>query len=197
MPPPSARDQLLAHGYQGATIESVAAGAGVVPQTVYAAFGTKRGLLGVVVDAAIAGDDEPVPVAEREWISAIADIGDPREAFAAVAAGSTSIFARVGPVYRLVQAASADEAVAELLHGLRRGRRSDQREIARLLYAAGHLSPGVSVEHAGDVLYGLVNEEVHHLLAIECEWGDDRFCSWLTQVVVAELAPPRASTAGS
>ena len=40
-------------------------------QTVYAHFATKRDLLKEVVDQAVAGDDEPVPIRDRPEVAAI------------------------------------------------------------------------------------------------------------------------------
>ena len=60
-------------------------------QTVELVFGTKRELLKNVVDIATAGDDEPIPVSERDWIrwaqatsQAPAGRGFPRPAVATV-----------------------------------------------------------------------------------------------------------------
>ena len=39
--------------------------AGVSPESIYQGFGSKAGLAKAVFDTALAGDDEPVPIAER------------------------------------------------------------------------------------------------------------------------------------
>ena len=46
----------------------------VSPATVELVFGTKAALLDAVVDVALAGDDEPVPVLERGWVHALAEV---------------------------------------------------------------------------------------------------------------------------
>lgn len=48
-------------------MRAVAADAGVALPTVELVFGTKAKLLKAVVDVAIAGDDEPVPMLDREY----------------------------------------------------------------------------------------------------------------------------------
>ena len=63
----AAARRFLARGYAGTTMRAVAADAGVALPTVELVFGTKAKLLKAVVDAAIGGDDEPVPMLDREW----------------------------------------------------------------------------------------------------------------------------------
>src|SRR3974390_3293143 len=63
----AAARRFLARGYAGTTMRAVAAGAGVALPTVELVFGTKATLLKAVIDVAIAGDDEPVPMLDREW----------------------------------------------------------------------------------------------------------------------------------
>ena len=61
-----------------ATIREVAEAAQVSPATVELVFGTKAALLDAVVDVALAGDDEPVPVLERGWVHALAEVSGGR-----------------------------------------------------------------------------------------------------------------------
>ena len=49
-------------------------------QTVYAVFGNKRELLKQLVDVAVAGDDEPISLADRFELQAIEDEPDQRRA---------------------------------------------------------------------------------------------------------------------
>src|SRR3954452_20088302 len=57
-------------GLAGTTIRAVATQAGVSVATVEQLFGTKATLLKAAIDAAIAGDDEPVAVLDRAWADA-------------------------------------------------------------------------------------------------------------------------------
>src|ERR1700757_4096441 len=63
----AAARRFLARGYAGTTMRAVAADAGVALPTVELVFGTKARLLKAVIDTAIAGDDEPVPMLARQW----------------------------------------------------------------------------------------------------------------------------------
>src|ERR1700747_1540117 len=54
-------------GYLATSIEDIAAEAGVARPTVFSAVGPKPVILRAVVDQALAGDDAPIPIAERPW----------------------------------------------------------------------------------------------------------------------------------
>ena len=58
-------------GYAGTTISSIADEAGVAVQTVYAVFGNKQAIMAAVVDRAIAGDDAPVAINDRDWMQLV------------------------------------------------------------------------------------------------------------------------------
>src|SRR5919199_319528 len=65
-------------GYAATTIEAIAAAADVAVETVYARFGNKRAILAAYIDVSVVGDDEPVPLLEREEVRAIAAEVDQR-----------------------------------------------------------------------------------------------------------------------
>ncbi len=65
-------------GYAAATIAAIAGRAGVARPTVFTSVpGGKPELLKLARDLAIAGDDEPVPVPEREWFRSAMAQDDP------------------------------------------------------------------------------------------------------------------------
>jgi len=69
----AAREKFERDGYRPTTIAAIAAQAGVSAESVYKGFGTKAALAKAVFDLALAGDDEPVPVAERPSMQAMRD----------------------------------------------------------------------------------------------------------------------------
>ena len=62
----AARHLFLTDGFAATTMPAVAAAAGVAVQTVYKAFANKPRLAKAVFDAAIAGDDDTMPMLERK-----------------------------------------------------------------------------------------------------------------------------------
>ena len=151
-------------------MDTIAARAGVSTQTVYNQFGTKCELLAAVLDRAIAGDAAPLAVIERPWF--VVDQAEPTaDVIARFATTATAILARVAPLYDVIRSASALPEVRLLLAENRRRRRADQRHLVGTLAATGHLHAGLDANHAADVVYGLVNEDVYLLLTADCRWS--------------------------
>ena len=68
----AAAELFAEHGYAGTTIDAVATAAGVSRKTVFDSVGGKAQLMKLAYDFAIVGDDEPVALAERPEMRAIA-----------------------------------------------------------------------------------------------------------------------------
>ena len=62
----AARKLFITYGYSGATMESIAREAGVAVETVYASFGSKRAILSNLIAVSLVGDDEPIPLLQRQ-----------------------------------------------------------------------------------------------------------------------------------
>jgi len=65
----AARDLFVALGWSRTTSEAVAARAGVSRKTVFSSVGGKAELLKLALDWALVGDDQPVPMAQRQVIA--------------------------------------------------------------------------------------------------------------------------------
>ena len=184
----AAHDLFVELGYDRASIEAIAAQAGVATQTVYNLFHTKHALLAAVLGVAIAGDDMPVPIVERPWFDGIE-----RRAAATVvtdfAVAGAAVVARAAPVYDVVRRAASHPEIGQLLDDTRRRRRADQAQLVARLAAAGHLRAGLGVTTAADITYALMNEEVFLLLTGDCGWALARFERWLAAALVAQLCP--------
>src|SRR5436190_12529897 len=74
-----AHDLFLSDGYGPTSIARVAEAAGVSAPFVYAAFGSKAGILGAVVDVAVAGDHEEGLVRDREEARTVAAASEASE----------------------------------------------------------------------------------------------------------------------
>ena len=92
-----------ATGFRPTTIAAIAALAGVSAESNYKGFGTKAALAKAVFDLVIAGDDEPVPVAERPAMQAMRDEADVRRKIAMYAGGLAQRQARSAGVQILIR----------------------------------------------------------------------------------------------
>src|SRR3954453_11154070 len=60
-------------GWSGTTVAAIAKRAGVAVETVYSGFGSKKHVLRAVLDFAVVGDAEPMPLAEREVFATLGE----------------------------------------------------------------------------------------------------------------------------
>lgn len=113
------------HGWAGTTLAAIADEAGVSVETIYNGFGSKKGLLRAAMDAAVVGDVEPIPLAERPEFAALGE-GDLDERIARAVALHAGIQERSAGVWQaIVEASSSDEEVDAWRLELEAGRRVD------------------------------------------------------------------------
>jgi AcrR family transcriptional regulator len=109
----TARGLLLQGGYPGMTVASLAAAAGVSPQTVYNSVGNKAAVVKAVYDQMMAGDDAEVAMSDRPEFRALFEAGD-RPAFAQAYAGWVRLLAdRAGPLLGALLAHGTDATLVE------------------------------------------------------------------------------------
>jgi AcrR family transcriptional regulator len=186
----AARQMFVERGYGATTIEAISSRADVPPATVYRLFSSKRGILKALLDVSIAGDQEPVPVAERPEVRETLADPDPRNQLAGFVAVAAEVNSRATDIYRvLVGAASSDAQAAALLDDLNRQRRSGQGQIVRSLARTGTLRPGLRERDAVDIVYTLMSPEVYRLLVVDRAWPANRYQRWLTQTLATALLP--------
>jgi AcrR family transcriptional regulator len=183
----AARELFVERGYVATTIEAIAAGARVAPETVYATFGNKRSLLSELIDVSMAGDDLPVPILERGWVGDLRGEPDPRRRVRILARNGRLILERVAPVYEVLRgAAAADPEIAALWERNKAQRYAGQRELARIV-TAGTRREGLTALAAADVLFALGSPETFRLLVVDRGWSADRFERWYADTLARLL----------
>src|SRR5690349_6739434 len=105
----AARELFIERGYGATPLTAIAEHAGLSVQTIYAQFGTKAGLLKVVADQTLAGDDLPVPIADREEERRVWEATDGREMLARGAALTRLLHGRVAELDTVLQEAAATD----------------------------------------------------------------------------------------
>jgi AcrR family transcriptional regulator len=177
----AAADLFVANGYTPTSLAAVAAEAGVARPTVFAAFGSKAALLRQVLDEALAGDDEPVPVAQRPWFQPVWDATAPPEVVDAYAAVCTLIGARAARIFEVVRRA-ADESpeLAEIWETLLRNRRAGARMVVEHLRTfPAAIAGGDDFERVIDQVW-FYNDPAHYgALVLHCGWEEHTFQQWL------------------
>jgi AcrR family transcriptional regulator len=188
----AAGEVFAGRGYAFSTVDAIAARAGVAPETVYRAFGSKRALLARWVDTRVVGDDAPIPLIERSEVDALRAERDPVTRVDMAAALAGRIHGRsAGAIGVLRTAAAADPDIAALWSDLRARGRADTSTLLRLIAGDTGLSPDVDAEEADDFFDALVGPETYLLLVDEHGWPPERYERWIAHVLrQALLAPP-------
>jgi len=184
----AALELFLDRGYIATTIEALAQEASVAPATVYQAFGTKQAILAAALDATIAGDNEPVAVLDRDWVSHARRQRNPKKKLRLIVAGACEIAARTAPIKEVMRDAGATEpAVRDLVREDHQRRRRTQEALVRLLVEHRPLRPGMEVHHAVDTFFALVNSYTYELVVGYCGWTPAQWQDWLADLLEREL----------
>jgi AcrR family transcriptional regulator len=179
----AARKLFLADGYAATSIGAIATAAGVSPDTIYVAFGGKRGLIEAVIHSAMYRDED----ADPDWATAIERLPSESDRVRAWVAHTCNHLADASPVHAIIRGAADTEPFAAKLRAqLLEERRSLQRRRARQ-FLEGGLPSGITVEEAADRYSALLSPELHHLLTVECGWPPKRYREWVTELLVADF----------
>ena len=185
------RDLLGERGYSATTIAEVARRAEVSPESIYKGFGTKAALVKEVFDVTIAGDDEPVAVADRPDADRIRQEPDVRTKLRLYAEGAAARAERTAGVQlALRNGAPADPAIDELWQRLQAERLHGMTMLAQHLHDTGQLADGVGVEKVRDVLWTCISVEVHDLLVRQRGWTSAAYADWMARTLVAAIVEP-------
>jgi AcrR family transcriptional regulator len=194
----AAHELFVASGYNATTIQAIAERGGVAVQTVYAAFGSKRELLRQLIERTIAGDDDPLPMAERPAEQLIAAEPDARRRAELDAALARSITERIAPIVRVAaEAAASDPELAGMMEVVKAGRRKEMTEAAGIL--AGRDPLRTDLEEAAATLYVLYSPQVADMLFADYGWSPERYERWLARMilhaVIDDQEPEQAANA--
>jgi hypothetical protein len=157
-------------------------------ETVYKAFGNKPGLVKTLFDVAIVGDDEPIPLMQREFVMRNMAEPDPRQKLIAYGEHLAQTLPRAGPIQLVVRdAAATDAGAAQVWNQLDAERLAGMTAFAGHLFQGGYLRDGVSMEEARDVLWTHNSVEVWDLLVNRRGWSNERFGRWVGQQLITAL----------
>ena len=182
------RQLFVDQGYAATTMGDVAALAGVAPATANAAFGGKAGLLKRLIDVGVAGDDEDIPVSEREVARNVAATKDPAEQCRLLAEFISGVHERLADLQDvMLQASGVDEQVRDLSTRAQQGRHEGMMEFVALVSQRA-LKKGLTREHAADLVWALTEPRLYTALVRERGWSQLEYQDWLnSQLQLAVL----------
>lgn len=185
----TAYDAFLTDGYHATTVGALAKAAGVSPQTIYNALGSKADVLKAVYDVRLAGDDEPIAMNDRPEIARIRTQDDSAATLQAYAAFSAMLYGRVGPLLGVVlsDGAGADQDLKVFLATIDTERRIGNTGVVRHIDERFGLPEGVGVEQAVDHVWTLTSLEVADRLIRRCGWSPEAYQRWLADGLVSGL----------
>jgi AcrR family transcriptional regulator len=173
----AASAEFLARGYGGTTMRAIAETAGVSVATVELLFGTKARVLKAAIDVAIAGDDEPLPVLDREWAAEAQRAGTAEELLDIAARVLTPAQQRsAGLVMAAFEAARVDPDLAEVVSQLTAQRRATAGWLVDALATTARLrdEPAEAVE----TLWVLMDPVVFDRLVRNRGWTPEQYQRW-------------------
>jgi AcrR family transcriptional regulator len=180
-----AHDLFVRRGFAATTMADIAGAAQVSTPTVFAAFGSKAGLLKACIDVAVAGDDEAVAVADRPLATWVYATDDPRALLGRYAAMMGVLARRAAPIYDvLVRAADADPELADLLEDFERQRLRAATMVADAEARLGGLPDGRTTADARDVVWMLNAPELYVTLTRKRRWSTSRYVAWARDALI-------------
>jgi len=190
----AATELFLADGYVATTLDAVAKRAQVGARTVYLRFGTKAALFKRVVDVAIVGDAQPVPVHDRDWARPARTAPAADERIAANAAICRQIAERTGPLFAVAQQAAAIEPlIAGFWQQGREQSRQAQAEFWSGMARDGLVDPAADLDWMIDTAAIAGAAETYLLIWRMLDWNLDTYENWLVAILtmIAKASPSR------
>ena len=186
----AARELFERDGFRPTTIVAIAAHAGVSAENVYKGFGSKAALAKAVFDLVIAGDDEPVPVADRPAMKALRDEPDVSSKIAMFTEGLAQRQARSARVQILIRdGRHVDDSLVPVWAKLNEEGLRGMTMLGRHLLDTGHLRRGISLDEVRDVLWNYLAIDTYERLVLTQGWPVQRYSRWLAHTITSAICP--------
>lgn len=183
-----ARQLFATRGYAETTLEAIATEADMPLPTLYAAFGSKRGLLTRLLGHLIIGEPGAASILETTGARAVFAEPDPRRALVLFAEHMAEIQARIATTFEVMKSAARTEPdVAESFAAAQRTRLAMLTKVAAHLAKHGGLREGLSVEEAGRTIWVLASPDTRQLLVTHGQLTPAGYHAWLANTLAAAL----------
>jgi AcrR family transcriptional regulator len=180
----SARQLFTADGILATTVTAIAREASVSPQTVYALFRSKAGVLLALLDEL----EHSVDATARA--AAIESAASAHEQLELIVAFHCDLFERGLDVVEVVRRTSSHPEVRPAWEEGQRRRRAACEVWVRQWDRAGALRPGLRLGPATDLLWLHCGDDVYCGLAMACGWDREEVQRWLVETLGAQLLAP-------
>jgi len=175
-------------GYAATTMAAMAAAAGVALKTVYLSFEPKSCVLRALWHLRLRGEDDGVPVPQRDWYGAVLTEPDAERQLSTTAARSREVKERAGWLFEVLRSGAAvDPDIAELWGRIQVEFRAVLLGLAQSLQAKGALRDGLDPERAADVAWTLNHPDVWLLLVRDCGWTPAEWEAWFLDSCRSQL----------
>jgi len=178
----------IERGYAPTTIDAIAQRAGVSRRTVFTSVGAKAAVLKLAFDWTLAGDDEPVAIADRAEVQRMMRERDPAVLLAAWMAMNAGISRRLATLHHvLVVAADADPDAAALLATTDEQRAQGARQVMDRVADLGGLRPGLEPDQAAAIADVLIDPMPYQRLVHLRGWTFETYVEHLQRIAAAAL----------
>jgi AcrR family transcriptional regulator len=173
------------------SVDAIAAEARVSVQTLYAHFGSKRGLLIAVIDST-QRDVGLYADFDRVWQSP-----DGETALRRMLEATFQLWAGAWPLVSFSERArKADPEIEQYLREVDGYRRANLRSITDQLVLEGRLPKGIDAASAADIAFALSMPSVHEQLVVVRGWPAARVVTTMSDAAVAAIIDPEVPFAG-
>jgi AcrR family transcriptional regulator len=181
-------------GYAATTMAAIAAEAGVSLKTVYLAVETKSSLLRALWHLLLRGDEDDVPIAERQRYRDDLAEPDPERQLRLNARNARIVKERAGALMGVIRsAAPTDPELGALWSRIQSDFYDNQRPFVESLQAKNALRPGLDVARGTDILWTLNHPDVWLLLVGERGWTPEQWEQWFGDTICEQLLGVRGS----
>jgi AcrR family transcriptional regulator len=187
----AARKLFMERGYTGATIEAIAAEAGVAVETIYAIFRNKRKILVNLMNiSSPGGSEEGVPLLQRAGPQAVSrehDQGRQLQLFAEDVAENLERVALISEI--MLMAARTEHDVNRIMQRLNNQRLQHMTFAVEQIATNGPFREEADEAYARDIVWTLTSPEVFLLLRRDRGWSKEKYAQWLANTLTRALLP--------
>ena len=181
-----ATERLLpSKGYAKMTVEAIAHEAKVSTQTIYAVFGSKRGIIAAILDHAVMTQN----VFELHQSSL--ETASIDQALRITARLIRQVYEQERPIYGLLRGAGALDPELALIENKREccQREEANEHIRQILEKAapGTLKDNLTISMAQDMFLCLGGRDVYRIMVQERGWSDEAYVNWLYEMLRASI----------